>query len=304
MNDDELDGLIARARARDSTLTSKDVNALTRACLCASPGNVFIVSDFAGIEARVLAWASGDVEALAVFTEPGGDPYKRLASRLYGVPESEITKQQRQLGKIAELAAGFGMGPDKLEATGVKTGVDWAASGLDPADVVRGYREAHQPIVQAWRDAQAAAVAACDGYTTTVGPYTFGPSPLRAGDVWAMLPSGRPIVYFNMRYTRTGRGADLVFDGRRGPDRTYGGKLVENLTQAVARDLLATALVRAEAEGLCPVFHVHDEIVLDVPAELAPEAERRLCEIMGDAPAWAEGLPLRAESFACARYRK
>lgn len=156
---------------------------------------------------------------------------------------------------------------------------------------------------------QRGAVAACDGYTTEVGPFVWGPSPLAPGrDVWMMLPSGRPVSYYRMRYTRGHRGPDIVYTGNKQGRvcdiHVYGGLFVENAVQAFDRELLALAMVRLEAEGYECVMSTHDEIVLDVPEPAAAEAERRLCEIMGEAPAWADGLPLKAESFRCRRYMK
>lgn len=319
MTAEELQALLTRAGVNDSTLTSKDVNGLLRACVKAAPGHVLVVADFSGIEARVLAWAAGDFEALEVFRTPGGDPYKRLASKLYGIPVEDVTKAQRQLGKIAELAAGYGMGPDKLEITGAKMGVDWAASGLDPGSVVAGYRDAHQPIVAWWRAMQDSAVLACDGYTTRVGPvgrpdqaaFVWGPSPLRPrglrgqhGDVWLMLPSGRPVSYYNMAYTLGRQGPELTFQGRRGLDRTYSGKLTENAVQAFARELLGRVLAEAEATGLAVVGHIHDEVILEVPVADGDAALEWLLATMRIAPAWAVGLPLNAEGWVGDRYRK
>ncbi len=308
----DLDALVVRAYANDPTLTGKEVNALLRACVTASPGKPLVVADFSGIEARVLAWASGDLEALQVFRTPGGDPYKRLASTLYGIPESSVTPAQRQLGKVTELAAGYGMGAEKLEATGAKMGVDWEASGLNPVDVVRGYRETHAPITRWWAAMQEAAVLACDGYTTAVGPvglsdqpqFIWGPSPLRAEDVWLMLPSGRPLCYYRMRYEAGRRGPDLLFEGRKGIERTYSGKLTENAVQAFARELLGWTLVRAEMAGWAVVGHVHDEVLLEVDEARGQEALDWLLGAMREAPDWGAGLPLSAEGWYNRRYLK
>lgn len=311
----DIVALVERAmHAADAvSWTSADVNALTRACLRARDGHTFILADFAAVEARALAWAAGDAAALEDFRV--GDPYRTLAARLYGVAPDAVTKQQRQLGKVAILGAGYGLGnAEKFEALAAKPpyNVDWSSVPVTPADVLQQYRVRFaDTIVRFWRDTQDAAVLACDGYTTNVGPYTWGPSPIRPrgtggkhGDVWCMLPSGRPIVYYEMRYDLEKRGPSLSFQGRRGPDRTYGGKLTENIVQGLCRDLLGTALVRCEAEGLPVVFHVHDEIVCEVHTAGADAALERLIAVMSDTPEWAAGLPLKAEGHATPRYVK
>jgi DNA polymerase bacteriophage-type len=311
----DIVALVDRAmNAPDSAMwTSSDVNALTRACLRARDGHTFILADFAAVEARALAWAAGDAAALEDFRV--GDPYRTLAARLYGIAPDLITKQQRQLGKVAILGAGYGLGnAEKFEALAAKPpyNVDWSVVPVTPADVLQQYRARFaDTIVRFWRETQDAAVLACDGYTTTVGPYTWGPSPIRPrgfrgghGDVWCMLPSGRPIVYYEMRYEMERRGPSLSFLGRRGPDRTYGGKAVENIVQGLCRDLLGEALVRCEAEGLPVVFHVHDEIVCEVPIAEAESGLARLIAIMSDTPSWAPGLPLKAEGHVTSRYVK
>lgn len=318
LDDTEIDALISRAYARDETLTGKDVNTLLRACLTAAPGCLLIAPDLSAIEARVLAWAAGQHDTLEAFRV--GDPYRDLAAYVYGVPVEAVTRKMRQLGKGGILGAGFSMSGEKFETAAAKQyGVDWSTCPLSPDQVIALYRERNHRIVTWWRTMQDAAVAACHGHTTDVGPveappeagrYTWGPSPLRPptptgdGDVWLMLPSGRPIVYYGMRAMPGRRGYELVFQGRRGPDRTYGGKLVENAVQATARDILADCMLRAEANGLVTVGHTHDEAIFQFPAPLKAEAEALVGDVFSTTPGWAAGLPLKSEWWCGYRYRK
>jgi DNA polymerase len=174
---------------------------------------------------------------------------------------------------------------------------------------VRGWRKLHAPIVRFWYRMQDAFVSAVQGRRAEVACFAFEPSS-DGSAVAAILPSGRPIVYEDARATQTpgryGRPRwELSYQGSK-PHRehVYGGLLTENLIQAMCRDLLADALVRSEAAGLCPVLHVHDEIVAEVPASVAREGYEYLHEIMTTLPAWAEWFPIGAAGHFGRRYRK
>jgi len=280
------------------------INVLLRATLTASPGNTLAVCDFSSVEARATAWAAGDHAALDVFRS-GADPYLVAASRIYGRP---ITSKghERTVGKMAELACGYGGGPGAYEKFARTMGVD--ISKLDKRAIVTAWRELHAPIVQLWRDLERAFKRAIsDGRSSWVSCFEVVPG---AGDVAIFLPSGRPIVYREARLAQDGAWADgsprtsIVFQGVRGREHTYGGKLTENVVQAMCRDLMADALVRAEAAGLCPVLHVHDEIVCDVPIAAGQEAYAELHSIMTAPPPWAAGFPSGADGFVARRYRK
>lgn len=273
-----------------------------RACLTASSGNELAVCDFSGVEARALAWVAGDVAALDVFRS-GKDPYRAAASVIFGIPYDTIEKnsRERDIGKKAELACGYGMGPTKFEARYEPSRV-----GVDAADIVAGWRKLHAPIVQYWRALEDAFVAAVRGTESRVEPFAFVPGSDGKG-VAIVLPSGRPIVYND-----TGLSREIGFNGRthfapyyigtRSREHLYGGKIAENVIQAMCRDLMADALVRAERAGLAPVLHVHDEIVCDVPC--GEEGYRELREIMLTLPEWAEGFPVGASGHFGFRYRK
>lgn len=287
--------------------TPDEVALLLRATLTASPGHRLVVCDFSGVEARALAWMARDADALEVFAAPGADPYCEMASVIFGVPAAEIGKgTRRTVGKIAELACGYGMGATKFGATAAAAGVDLGEAGVDAAAVVAAWRGRHAPIVRFWRALESAFGAAMvSGYAEVDAP-----APLRYvasatdADVALILPSGRPVVYPDARYAdRDGR-PSLAYRGARGVEHTYGGKLAENAIQALCRDLLADALMRAERAGLCPVMHVHDEIVCDVPEERADAAYEQLRTIMTTPPAWAAGFPAGAAGYVARRYRK
>lgn len=287
-------------------LASNHVANLLRACITAPPGFVLAVADYSSVEARGLAWAAGDEDALTGFRTPGYDPYRAIAGKLFRVDPASLAKDsfERQLGKIAELGLGYQMGPDKFRASAEDGGVDWAkleAQGITPEKVVTLWREVHAPCVDFWHATQYAAVEACHGRPSDVGPYRWakvGP------DVWCMLPSGRPIVYHRMHTVRGRRGPELRYYGRKGVEYTYGGKLTENLIQATCRELLARAMVLAEQVGLRPVLSVHDELVCEVPEAEADDALALLEDVMCDLPDWAAGFPIGAEGFVARRYRK
>jgi DNA polymerase bacteriophage-type len=330
--------LVARA-LRGWPLTQHQMNILLRACLMASPGNTLIACDYGQVEARALAWAAGDEPALEAFRDPKGDPYARLACKLFSIPlaafDKDAHKQQRDTSKKAELGCGYQMGPPKFTITAEKGGMVWKEAALcigaactDPlcgkveytkarggqppqpfthgaATIVEAWRETHPAIVNFWEELKWAAIEATEGRPSQAGPYEFA----RVDNAtWCMLPSGRPIVYNGMRVDRgeKGRSKDLSYlDPETGfPKRTYGGALAENVTQAFCRDLLARALVQAEDAGLCPVLHVHDEIVCDVPKDAGKEALDLLELIMSELPAWAEGFPMKVDGFVSERYRK
>lgn len=308
-------------------LTAAAINTLTRACLTAPPGYALAVCDFSQVEARSLAWAAGDHEALKVFAlfdagdKVNGDPYRAMAAKIYGTTPSAIAKDsaERKVGKIAELACGYGMGaggyvhpttgkPYGFTKASLDGGADWAAlAPLTPKAVVNKWREVHEPIVSFWAELEAAAKQAVAGVDCAAGPYDY----LNCdGLVICRLPSGRAVVYRGMVVTKDERGRPgLAYisreSARRGQrERTYGGKLAENATQAMCRDLMARALVTAEAEGLRPVLTIHDEVICEVPEREADDALALLHAIMCDVPDWAQGMPIAAAGHVCERYHK
>jgi len=303
--DAEICRLADRVIAGKHWADAEEIDLLLRACFTASPGNELVVCDFSGVEARALAWCANDTAALEVFAS-GVSPYKVMGATIFGCSPDEISKGEERysIGKIAELACGYGMGPPKFEWTANKAGSDLGAIGVDAAEVVYAWRDLHAPIVRFWRALEYTFRDAVRGEAGSLDCFKLVPSN-DGRDVAIFLPSGRPIVYSNTRLGSDEQGRPrLAFTGTKGPEHTYGGKLTENAIQALCRDLMADALVRAEDAGLCPVLHVHDEIVCDVPASAAAEAYEYLHAIMTDLPAWAEGFPIGAAGHTGMRYRK
>lgn len=333
---DEIIAALRRVALARGPLSKHEVNVLLRACLVPRPGFKFACCDYSQVEARALAWAAGDEDALVTFRTPGADPYARLACRLFAIAAEAFHKkhhaQQRDTSKKAELGCGYGMGAPKFKVTAEKGGMVWKDAALcagrtctDPLcgfeetdfggqvfthgsrTIVQTWRDVHQPIVRFWEALQDAACVAAGGGRRGVGPYEFGKV---GGDVWCMLPSGRPIVYPGMKWgayfdTKAGKAKKgLHYRGTKFVEGLYGGLLAENVTQAFCRDLLARSLWRAEKAGLRPVLHVHDELVCEVPEAYAEVGLRLLEEIMSDLPAWAFGFPVAADGFICDRYRK
>lgn len=281
------------------------LKSLVRTVLVPRGGRVFAVSDFSAIEARVLAWLAGERWVLDVF-RGDGKVYEATASRMFGVPVDRVDKELRQRGKVATLALGYQGGPRALERMGA------LAMGIPEAELpkmVRMWRNANKRIKALWGEAERAAYAALSGE----GPQRFARGACRArrdpsiGGLAIDLVSGRSLCYRGAKadehdgrlsYLACGKGAAaLKVD-------TYGGRIVENVTQAIARDLLAGAMERLEAAGYPIVAHVHDEVVVEVPREGADERLEHINALMAEAPAWAKGLPLAAEGYTCDNYRK
>jgi DNA polymerase bacteriophage-type len=302
---DWIDALADRVIHGSYLPTQDEIDLLLRATICAAPGKTFAVCDFAGVEARALAWASGDLKALEVIAS-GKDAYKIEAANIYGCSYDDVDKSMRSIGKVAVLACGYGMGHKKMYENN-STALD--AAGIDPKEVVDAWRKLHAPSVRFWRDCEDALVLAIGGRPSKVSCFDFCPSD-SGRDVAVYLPSGRPIVYREARCsdTMTSWGQTksspsfLSTKGMR--EHTYGGKIVENLIQAMCRDLMADALVRVEDSGLSPVMHVHDEIVCEVDGTQGAAALEYLHEIMTTLPGWATGFPVGAAGFHARRYRK
>lgn len=312
LSGDALDGARAFAREGDAEALEllyggvQDVlKSLVRTVLVPREGCVFAVSDFSAIEARVLAWLAGEKWVLDVF-RGDGKVYEATASRMFGVPVDRVDKELRQRGKVATLALGYQGGPKALERMGA------LAMGIPEAELpkmVRMWRNANKRIKALWGEAEEAAYAALRGG----GPQRFARGACRArrdssiGGLAIDLISGRTLCYRGataderdggLSYTACGKGAGAL------KVETYGGRLVENVTQAVARDLLAEAMARLESAGYGIVAHVHDEVIVEVPEEGAEASLGEINALMAGAPPWAKGLPLNAEGYICTSYRK
>lgn len=300
--------LVKQGRFEDIELlydsTPNVLSELIRTAFIPKPGCRFVVADFSAIEARVLAWLSGEQWRLDVFTSHG-KIYEASASSMFHVPMEEITKGSplRQKGKLAELGLGFGGAAGALISMGA---LDMGLTEDELPPLVAAWRKANPHITQFWWDVDAAAVkAVTEKQKTKVGKIIFE---YKSGILFITLPSGRKLSYVKPRMAVNKFGRDgLTYEGisenkKWSRIETYGPKLVENIVQGTARDLLAEAMLRVEKKGYPIVMHCHDEIIAEVPEGIGSVDE--MCEIMAVQPAWAEGLPLRADGYQCSFYQK
>ena len=285
--------------------TPQTLSELIRTALIPSEGRRFVVSDFSAIEARVLAYLAGEDWRMEVFRQ-GGDIYCASASRMFHVPvvKHGVNGHLRQKGKIAELALGYGGGVGALKSMGA---LEMGVPEEELPALVDSWRQANHNVTKFWRRTEQAAKAALEGKEGTLphGLQFYR----RDGVLFCQLPSGRAIAYADpqLRPSATG-GTEITYLGMETGTRrwarlsTWGGKLVENIVQAVARDCLAESIFRLEKRGYPIVFHVHDEVILDL-AEGISSAEE-VAEIMGEPIGWAPGLLLKAEAYETPFYRK
>lgn len=282
---------------------------LIRTAFVAPDGETFAVCDFSAIEARVLAWLAGEEWVLEVF-RGHGKIYEATAAQMYGCSVEEISKTdpRRQKGKIAVLALGYQGGTGALAAMG---GERMGLSAEDMAGIVRDWRKANPHIVKCWANIETAAQRCV---TTGIDQKVYGLVFHRRqedGTMTIQLPSGRLLCYRSMTTgtNRFGNGS-LKYRGvnsttnQWGWIETYGGKLTENIVQAIARDCLAHTLLALDRNGYPTVFHVHDEVVCEVPKQEGPEALKEIQKIFADVPDWAEGLPLKGAGYVTDYYLK
>ncbi len=277
---------------------------LIRTMLIPKEGCEFIVADFSAIEARVLAFLAGEQWRLDAF-ERGEDIYCASASQMFGVPvvKHGVNGELRQKGKVAELACGYSGSVGALISMGA---VDMGLKESELPEIISSWRDANPNIVKFWYAVEKAAIETVkDHQDRTVGKIGFQFS---ANTLWIVLPSGRRLAYIKpkLQPNRFGRMA-LTFEGLGANNKwvrgeTYSGRIVENITQATARDLLAEAMHRMELAGLNIVGHVHDEVILEVPKDKYTVEE--ICGLMRQNPKWAAGLPLDADGYKGAYYFK
>ena len=276
---------------------------LIRTAFIPKPGCQFIVADFSAIEARVIAWLAGESWRNAVFADHG-KIYEASASQMFGVPIEEITKDSplRQKGKIAELALGYGGSVGALKAMGALE-MGLAEEELQP--LVNAWRTANPNIVRLWWEVDKAASLAVRERTTT---HCYGLCfEFRSGMLFITLPSGRRLAYVKPKIGLNRFGRDAVtYEGIGNTKKwerteTYGPKLVENIVQAISRDILCDAMRRLDDAGLSIVMHVHDEVVIEADDGVLLD---EVCQIMSITPPWAKGLILRAHGFMCPFYQK
>ena len=283
---------------------------MLRPAMLAKPGHVLVVADWAAIEARVTPWASNTnsgAEKLAIF-ERGEDVYKHNAAATFRVSYDEVDKDQRQIGKVQELSCGFSGGVGAFANMGRVYNVTLSES--ESRKMVDAWRHTNSWSVPYWQKLERAYTAAMrnPGNEFSAGRVTYLYDKLH---LWYALPSGRVLCYPFARFDEEGNVTYAKASWKPAADakewpraRLWRGLACENITQAVANDLLRHSLRRLDREGLEVVLHVHDEIVLEVPEDQADNVAGALVRAMCEPPSWAAGLPLNAEVATMARYGK
>lgn len=296
---------------------SDTLSQLIRTALVPAPGRVFIDADFSAIEARVIAWLAGEQWRLDVFNSHG-KIYEASASQMFGVPIEKIKKGNpeyalRQKGKVAELALGYQGASGALIAMGA---LNMGLTEEELPDIVSRWRASNRRIVDLWYKLQAAVIECIrSGHPTAVNGLVFAVEADVQNDLDFLtiaLPSGRKLYYAHPSLGQNRWGGDSIqYYGVDQQTRkwiqleTYGGKLVENVVQAIARDCLAESINRLEAAGFPVVFHVHDEVVIEAPHTDNDTATlEAVCNIMGQPISWAPGLPLKADGWVGNFYTK
>jgi len=287
---------------------------LIRTTFIPREGHTFVVADFSAIEARVIAWLAGEQWRLDVFATHG-KIYEASASQMFGVPVEKIVKGNpeyslRQKGKVAELALGYQGSSGALIKMGA-LGMGLTEDELP--EIVGRWRNTNKRIVDLWHSIENAVIEVVEtGRAVGIrGLIIARESCYEKGQdfLTITLPSGRKLFYAKptLQQNKFGRNAMHYYGINQetkkwGVDSTYGGKLTENIVQAIARDCLAESLVRLNTAGYRIVFHVHDEVIIEVPKDKANVNE--VCEIMGIPISWAPGLKLKAEGFVTDYYMK
>jgi DNA polymerase len=296
------------------------VSSMVRGCFIPAPGNEFLIVDYASIETRVLAWCAQQENMLEVFNK-GGDLYKQLAAGIFGIAESSVTKDQRQFGKIGILGCGYQLGKNGmlklLEGKPLPEGVIRDDMAFNVVDT---YRTNYPDVCNLWGDLDLESKEALtDGYEPRWVNDMFR---FRKEGKFLMLdlPSGRALAYPDAALVGNAPDGDEKDEEQKNGwfvgqpkykklvnnqwkfTSLYGGKLTENVVQALARDLLADAMLRLDNLGWNPILSVHDEIVCECPTGTRDLAEME--EIMCQLPTWADGLPLASEGFVATRYQK
>lgn len=280
---------------------------LVRTAFIPSDSCRFVVSDFSAIEARVISWIAGEEWRLQTFRD-GGDIYCATASQMYHVPvvKHGINGELRQKGKVAELACGYQGGVGAMKAMDR----DGAIPEEELQGIVDAWRAANPTIPKLWRTCELAAKTAISERRTVRIRHGIAFSYVN-GNLFVKLPGGRKLCYWGTRLRQddmTGR-ESIVYMGVNQTTKqwqeteTYGGKLVENIVQATARDCLAVAMTRVAALGYKIVMHVHDEMIVDVPIG-DKDALTVINKCMADPIDWAPGLPLKGDGYETPFYMK
>ncbi len=274
---------------------------IIRTAFVPKEGCKLIVADFSAIEARVIAWLAGERWRNDVFSSHG-KIYEASASQMFHVPIEEITKGSplRQKGKIAELALGYGGSVGALKAMGA---LDMGLDEDELQALVTAWRSANPNIVRFWWDVDRAVLSAVKQRTSTE---THGIKfTCQSGMLFITLPSGRRLAYVKPRIGTNQFGSDCVtYEGAGGNKKwercdSYGPKFVENIVQAISRDILSETMLSLRHCAI--VMHVHDEIVIEAEKQISADV---ICEQMSRTPVWAKGLLLRADGYETGFYIK
>lgn len=280
---------------------------LIRTVIVAPDNKDLKISDFSAIEARVLAWLACESWRLDVF-KTHGKIYEASAAAMFNIPFESIGKgsKERDKGKVAELALGYGGGVGALKQMG---GEKMGLSESEMLSIVKRWRIASPNIVALWRDLESAAISSVLGKKTVFcrrAPVSFTTD---ANFLKMTLPSGRSLYYYKPTVSEGKYGPAIKYWGMDQTTKkwtqidTYGGKLSENLTQAVARDILLEALIRVDAAGYNIILHVHDELVVEDLVTNTDTLEK-INDLLAISPNWAKDLPLKAEGFTTKYYKK
>lgn len=281
---------------------------LIRTIFTGAPGKSIVAADYSAIEARVLAWLAGEEWKLEVF-RTHGKIYEATAARMFGIPFESVTKgsDYRQKGKVGELAFGYEGSVGAVDKMGFLK--DGTLTIPEVKRMVNRWRKENPNIVEMWRSVERAAL---DAVMYRGERFEANRCGFYANDEWLLveLPSGRELAYFHPRIKANKWGDPaLWYEGENDKNQwvlipTYGGKLTENITQAVARDVLCDSQYRLDRAGHDIVLHVHDEIGIEEADAWADQSLKSMCDTMAVIPDWAGGLPLRADGFVSKYYKK
>ena len=278
---------------------------LVRTSFIASPGNRFVIADFSAIEARVISWVAGEEWRMEVF-RTHGKIYEAAASQMFHVPIESIKKgsKLRQQGKVAELACGYQGGVGALRRMDPKETIP----DEELPEILKTWRNANPHIVKLWDTVEKAAKTAIKQHRIVKIQHDISFS-YEHHILFVQLPSGRKLSYYDARLENIEGKETITYAGTNQISKkwsrisTYGGKLVENIIQAIARDCLAVTMIRLEDKGYNVVFHIHDEVIIDAPKE-DKDALKTVLDIFSEPISWAPGLYLKGDGYESPYYLK
>lgn len=281
---------------------------LVRTGIIAPEGKTLCVADFSAIEARVISWLANEEWRMEVF-RGDGKIYEATGSKMFGVPISAITKgsELRQKSKISELALGFGGAVGAMRRMG---GERMGLSDVEMMSLTRKWRQANPKIVELWSELEEAAMDAIKyrkTITATCRNLVFSYDGL---NLTILLPSGRSLFYRKPSIVKVKGHDEIRYEGLIQTTKqwdyidTYGGKLTENVVQAIARDLLGAAMLQLDKAGFKLTMHIHDEVIAEVDKDKASDAYNEMIRIMSIPPRWADDMPLTADGYLTKFYKK